>query len=166
VEVIMHLPVPLFLSTVAARTALVLFALVFGIRLFGKRDVGDMNLVDALMVLLVGNAVQNALTYGSGMLGVGLVSAGTLLVLDRLLGVLFVQRPWLERKLLGEPHVIYADGQMDRRLMEREGVEDDELLEAARARGLADLERVHLAVLEPDGTISIVPKEDDHGEEG
>ncbi len=154
----MNLPVPLFLSTVAVRTVIILLALVVGIRIFGKRDVGEMNLLDVLLVALLGNAVQNALTYGSGQLAVGLVSAGTLLLVDRIVGTLFVKRPDLELKLVGEPEIIFADGVLDRRVMEREGVSEEELLTAVRAIGLERLTQVRLAVLEDDGTISIIPK--------
>ncbi len=156
----MNLPTPLFLSTVAVRTVIILLALVGGIRLFGKRGVGAMNLLDVLLVALLGNAVQNALTYGSGQLAVGLVSAGALLVVDRLVGALFVKRPDLEQRLVGEPEIILADGALNRRVMEREGVSEEEVLTAARSMGLERLSQVRLAVLEDDGTISIIPKDE------
>ncbi|MGE5223494.1 MAG: DUF421 domain-containing protein [Omnitrophica WOR_2 bacterium] len=155
----MNLPLPLFLASVAARTIIILFVLVAGIRIFGKRDVGGMNLIDLILVLLLGNAVQNALTYGSGHIGVGLVSAGTLLLIDQLLGILFVREPWLEVRIFGGPVTIVTDGRLHRRAMVRQGIDEDEVLAAARSIGLHDLDQVHLAVLEDDGTISIIPKE-------
>lgn len=155
----MDLPLPSLLAAVAVRTLIILCALVLGIRIFGKRDLGGMNLLDLLLVMLIGNAVQNALTYGSGELSVGLVSAGVLLVANRLLGILFVRRPWLERTLLGGPTIIVQHGRLDRWVMRREGVSEDEVIAAARALGLRDLKQVRLAVLEEDGSISIVPKE-------
>src|SRR5579875_937927 len=115
-------PVPFFLSTIAARTAIVVLALLAGVRLFGKRQVGGMNIYDLVLVLLLANAVQNAMTQGSGMLGVGIVSAGVLLLLDRFLGVVFVKRPTLEARLVGTPTVIIRDGQLERAHMRREGV--------------------------------------------
>jgi uncharacterized membrane protein YcaP (DUF421 family) len=155
----MDLPLPLLLSSVAVRTVIILFALVLGIRIFGKRDLGGMNLVDLLLVLLLGNAVQNALTYGSGELAVGIVSAGVLLVADRLMGTLFVRQPWLERTLLGGPTIVVHRGHLDRWAMRREGVTEDQVLAAVRAMGLEGLNQVRLAVLEQDGSISIVPEE-------
>ncbi len=159
----MELPLPLLLLAVAVRAIIILSALVLGIRSFGRRDVGGLNLIDLVMVLLIGNAVQNALTYGSGHLAVGIVSAGTLLVLDRALGILFVRRPWLERKLFGEPTVLVTDGRFDDRALRRESVSEDEVLAAAREQGLAKLSDVRLAVLEPDGTISIIPRDNSRG---
>ncbi len=155
----MNLPLPLMLSAVAVRTIVILAALVVGIRIFGKRDVGGMNLIDLVLILLLGNAIQNAMTFGSGSLGVGLVSAGVLLVADRLLGILFVRRPWLERSLFGGPTLIVHNGVLDRTAMEREGLSEDEVMTAARAIGLEKLSAVRMAVLEEDGSISIIPAE-------
>ncbi|MGB8644391.1 MAG: YetF domain-containing protein [Anaerolineae bacterium] len=155
----MDLPLPLFLASVGVRTVIVLLALIAGIRIFGKRDLGGMNLVDLVLVMLLGNAVQNALTAGSGHIGVGLVSAGVLILADRLMGILFVRRPWIERTLLGSPTLILHHGRIDRIAMEREGMDEDELLTAIRAQGLQAPAQVRLAVLEEDGSISIVPEE-------
>ena len=154
----MDLPFPWFLAAVAVRTVVVLLVLVGLIRLLGKREVGGLNLIDLLLVLLLGNAIQNAITVGSGRLAVGLVSAGTLLLMDRAVGALFGRRPWLESRLFGEPTILGMNGQLNTRAMEREGVSEDEVLTAMRDQGLHDLSQVHLAVLEADGSISIVPK--------
>ncbi len=152
-------PVPFFLSTIAARTAIVVLALLAGVRLFGKRQVGGMNIYDLVLVLLLANAVQNAMTQGSGMLGVGIVSAGVLLLLDRFLGVVFVKRPTLEARLVGTPTVIIRDGQLERAHMRREGVTEEEVLAALRGYGVSDPSEVRLAVLEADGSLSVVPRE-------
>jgi uncharacterized membrane protein YcaP (DUF421 family) len=154
------------LTTVAARTAIVLIALVAGIRIFGKHNLGEMNLVDVVMVLLLANAVQNAMTYGAGFLSVGLVSALVLLLLDRQLGFLAVTRPRLERLLKGGPVVLATDGHLDQAAMRREKVTEDQVIAAARDMGLADIDRVRLAVLEPNGEISIIPKEEDRPASG
>jgi uncharacterized membrane protein YcaP (DUF421 family) len=118
-----------------------------------------MNLIDLVLVLLLGNAIQNAMTFGSGSLGVGLVSAAVLLIADRFIGILFVRRPWLERTLFGGPTLIVHDGKLDRLAMERQGVSEDEVITAAREIGIKDLAQVRLAVLEDDGSISVVPFE-------
>ncbi len=153
------LPLPLFLSAMAVRTVIILLVLLVGIRVFGKRDLGELNLLDIVVVALLGNAVQNALTLGSGQLSVALVSAGLLLVADRLVGDLLVKRPNLERALLGVPEVLYSNGQLDRQTLEREDIGEDDILTAAREMGLADLSEVQAAILEVDGSISIIPKD-------
>ena len=116
-------------------------------------------MIDLVLVLLLGNAIQNAITNGSGALAVGLVSAGALLAIDRVLGVLFVREPWLETRIFGEPTVLASNGTIDRVALRREGLTEDELLAAAREQGLRDLSELRLAVLEADGTISVIPKD-------
>ncbi len=156
----MNLPLGLFVLSAAARTAIVVLALVLFVRLLGRRDVGDMNLVDIITILLVSNAVQNAMTYGSGSLMVGIASALMLLLSDRGLGMLINRFPKLEKAMFGEPIVIFADGVLNRAAMKRQGVEYEELMTAVREQGLSDLEHVRLAVLEDNGEISIIPKEE------
>ena len=146
-----------FLSTIAARTAIVLIALLIGIRLFGKREMAGMSLFDLVLVLTLANAVQNAMTVGSGLVGVGIVSAGTLLLINGALGRLFVNRPSIEAGFTGAPVVIVRNGQLQAEPMEREGLTPKEVLAAARGYGLSRLNQVSLAVLEADGSLSIVP---------
>jgi uncharacterized membrane protein YcaP (DUF421 family) len=144
------------LSIIAARTAIVLVALVLGIRVFGKREMGGMTVIDLVVVLALANAVQNAMTLGSGVLLVGIVSGGTLLLLDRLLGLALVRRPSLERFLTGGPVVIIQNGELQRDQMRREGLTVEEVMGAVRGYGLATLAEVKLGVLEADGSLSVV----------
>jgi len=152
-----------FLSTIAARTAVVMIALIVGIRLFGKREMTGMNLFDLVLVLTLANAVQNAMTVGSGWIGVGIVSAGTLLLTNGALGRLFVDRPAIEARFVGAPIVIVRNGELQLEPMRRQGITPDEVLAAARGYGLVRLNQVRLAVLETDGSLSIVPVEEADG---
>lgn len=155
----MDLPLPLLLASVAGRTVVILVALVVGIRIFGRRNLGEMNLLDIVMVSLLGNAVQNALTYGSGELTVGIVSATILLIADRVIGFVFARDNRVEKGFYGEPVMLVHHGQFERDRMERQGVTEEEVLAAVHSQGLRSVKQVRLAVLENDGTISIVPEE-------
>jgi uncharacterized membrane protein YcaP (DUF421 family) len=84
------------LTAVAIRTIIVLVALVAGARYFGPRQLGEMHSHDLLMVPLMANAVQNAMTKGDGHLGVALVSSGMLLLAGWLVGVATSRHPALE----------------------------------------------------------------------
>jgi uncharacterized membrane protein YcaP (DUF421 family) len=148
-----------YYSAIAVRTILVLVLMVIGLRLFGKRAVGGMNLVDLLLVLLLGNAVQNAITNGSGDLLVGLVAAGVLLLVDRWVGILFVRHPILESRFFGKPVILASDGKLNLLAMRHEQVSQDEVITAVHEQGLSDLSEVRLAMLEDDGSISIIPRE-------
>lgn len=148
-----------FLSLIAARTLIVLLVVYAGIRFTGKRGVGGMNIFDLVLVLALANAVQNAITSGSGNLWVGIVAAGTLFVADRALGIVFTRRPPLEGKITGSPVVIAQNGHLEHTNMRREGITEDEVLAAIRSFGLASLGEVKLAILEGDGSLSVVSKQ-------
>ncbi len=155
----MHTPLLPLLAAVAVRTAVVMFAVVIGLRLFGKRGTGGLNVQDLLMVLVMANAVQNSMTAGDGRLLVAFVSASTLILLSRGLGMLAVRHPGVEKRLAGSPVILVHDGRVLRRNARRQGVSMRELMAEVRKQGLAHMSRVRLAVLEMDGAISIVPEE-------
>lgn len=148
-----------FLLATAARTGIVLLWLFLGMRLLGKRHVSQMSIYDLALVMALANAVQNAMTGSKGDLSVGLVSAGTLLGIGWAISRLFVRMPSLEQRVIGTPTVLIHEGHMEREQMRREHVTEAELLAAVRQYGLPDPREVKLAVLEVDGSISIVPKE-------
>jgi uncharacterized membrane protein YcaP (DUF421 family) len=147
-----------FLTTICARTAIILLFLVVGLRVLGKRQIGQMNIYDLALIMALANAVQNAMTNGAGDLSVGIVSAGTLLGIGWLMTRLFVHLPRLEERVVGMPTLLVNDGQLFPERMRREHVTEDQLLMAIRQHGLNDIKEVLMAVLEVDGSISIVPK--------
>ncbi len=147
------------ITATVARTAIIFVAVVAGVRASGKRQTGEMNGRDLLVVLMLANAVQNAMTKGSGSLGVALASAGTLVLLGRLYATLTRRRPGWQAVLAGVPTVLAEDGRPVRRAMRREGVSEEDLMAAVRDQGLPDLAAVRLAVLEVDGEISVIPRE-------
>ncbi len=147
------------LLALALRSAIVLLVLLAGFRVLGKRSIAAVNVYDLVMVAAVANAVQNAMTQGRGELTVGLASAGALLLVGRLLTLLFIRMPTLQDRLIGTPTVIINNGHLVRANMERERVEADWVMATLRNHGLRDPDQVKLAVLEVDGTLSVVPFE-------
>ena len=132
-------------------------ALLAGLRIFGKREVGQFTLFDLVFVLLVANAVQPAMTGpDSSLLG------GVIIIFSLQLANLLVGRldsiPAFHRLVAAPPAVIVKDGHFLDRVMEREGVSEEDALMAMREHGIDDLDEVKLAVLEADGSISIVGK--------
>ena len=148
-----------FLLASAARTTIVLLALVVGVRIFGKRQIGEMNTQDVLLILIMANAVQNAMTKGSGQLLVAIVSAGALILLGWIIATALYRWPALEPRLMGSPTVIVHNGQLIRHNLRDERLTIDEVLAAVRKQGLADLDDVKIAFLEMDGSISVVPRD-------
>ena len=152
----MILPIVLLMARIAIRTAIILLFLVFGIRLLGKRQMGQMNIYDLALIMLVANAVQNAMTAGKGNISVGIASAGTLMVLGIAMTYLIVRKPVLGRWVAGTPTVLVSNGIVMRRNMRRENITMDELNASLREHEFNRIDKVKLAVLEVDGSISII----------
>ncbi len=143
---------------IAAKTAAIYVFLVAGLRLFGKRELGQLSLYDLVLVIILGNAVQNAMINNDNTLGGGLVAATVLLTLNWVLNRFVLRNKRAEHLLVGEPVLIVHDGTMLRDHMARQGLTADEVMAALREHGIDQLKDVHLAVLESDGTISVVPR--------
>jgi uncharacterized membrane protein YcaP (DUF421 family) len=130
-------------------------ALLIALRVFGKREVGQFTVYDLVFVLLVANALQPAMTGPDASIAGGLILIVTLVLTNVVVGRL-ADVPVLHRLFIPPPAVIYRDGRYLFRTMRREGVSRDEVEMAAREHGLKDMKDVDRAVLEEDGSISIV----------
>ena len=142
---------------IVARTLVVYFTVVLGLRAFGKRELGQMTPFDLVLLLTLSNAVQNAMTGGDNSLTGGVVSAMTLLTSNYLVNRWASRLPWVRKWLVGNPALLVHDGHVIPERMKREGVTEEELLMAARQHGIENLDDIQEAVLEVDGTISIIP---------
>ena len=153
---------PKFLIAIAIRTLIVLLALVVGLRMLGKRQTGQFTVYDLALIMLLANAVQNAMTNGEGHLLVGVVSGGTLLGFGWIVSRAFVNQPALAQRLTGVSTLLVNDGQILRANLNRENLTLDQLYAAMRQHGIPGLSDVRMAVLEIDGSISIIPTSDQH----
>ncbi len=135
---------------------IVYVALLVALRVFGKREVGQFTLYDLVFILLVANALQPAITGPDSSL------VGGLVLIVALVGANFaVSRldslPRFHRLFAPAPAVIIKKGQFIPAVMKREGVDQEGCEMAMREHGVDKLSDVELGVLEPDGSISIVP---------
>jgi uncharacterized membrane protein YcaP (DUF421 family) len=132
--------------------------LLAALRIFGKREIGQFTIYDLVLVLLVANAVQPAMTGPDTSLSGGLVIIGSLVVANFIVGRLD-QIEFFHRMFTSPPAVLIKDGELQTGVMEREGVDHEEVEMAVREHGLANVSDVALGTLEPDGSISIVGKD-------
>ena len=144
------------LPDVAIRTAIVYAFLVVALRLTGKRHVGQLSILDLVLLLVISDGVQNSMVGENTTLAGGIVAAITLLVLDRGLSAITERNRRLRKTIEGEPRLLVRNGNALRKAMEDEGIDDEELGAALRAHGVARPEQVKLAVLETDGSISVI----------
>ena len=136
------------------RTLTVYAVVLIGVRLSGKREVGQMTPFDLTLLLLLSNAVQNAMTGPDTSLFGGIAAAVTLLVLNYLIGNLSGANRRFRRLIQGQPSLLVHDGQVITEHMQKEHVSMDELNRALREHGIDSCHNVALAVLEVDGSIS------------
>lgn len=143
--------------SIVARTVIVYAALLLGLRLAGKRELGQMTPFDLVVILLIANAVQNAMVGPDTSVTGGLIAAGVLILGNYGLAQARERLPWLRRAVEGTPTLLINDGKLVWQHLRQEGLDEDEVLMAIREHGVADVKDVRMAVLETDGSISIVP---------
>ncbi|HEX9017470.1 MAG TPA: YetF domain-containing protein [Chloroflexota bacterium] len=150
-----QLAIPLW--ELVLRSVLIYLALLVGLRVFGKREVGQFTLFDLVMVLLVANAVQPAMTGPDSSLTGGIIIIVVLLGLNWSVGYLRLRSPLLRHALESHPTVIAQDGHWMPAALEHEGVEVEEAEAALREHGVETVADAKLVILEIDGSISVVP---------
>ena len=149
------------LTEIVLRTFIVYVVVFALLRLAGKRELGQMSVSDLVVILVIANAVQNSLNGGDTSLIGGLVAAATLVGMNVLFGRFARRLPFLSHFLNEEPTVLLRDGKLLAANLQRENVTKEEIEMAAREHGIPDLSGVNAAVLEADGSISILPTEGD-----
>ena len=143
---------------IAAKTAVIYAFLILGLRILGKRELGQMSLYDLVMIIVLGNAVQNAMINNDNTLGGGLVAATVLLLLNRLLNELTIRSTRFAHLMVGAPVLVVSDGALLAGPMKREGITSEQVMAALREHSIDDIGEVHMCVLEVDGTMSVVPR--------
>lgn len=131
------------------------------LRMSGKRAVGQMTPFDLVLLILIGNAVQNGLNGGDNSLTTALVLSLCLLALNYAAAWLSARKPAARRLIEGEPVVLARNGHVFREVLRRELVSRADFDEAMREAGCGDLARVRLALLETNGRISIELRDGD-----
>lgn len=148
------------LVEIMLRTAVVYLIILIGLRLTGKREVGQMTPLDLAMLILLANAVQNAMTGPDTSLIGGLIAATTLLAMNAML----TRVAWWNRKVRrfveGSPTLLIRHGKVLQHNLTKEKLTHDDLHQVLREHGIANIDEVALAVLEIDGAISVLKKDE------
>jgi uncharacterized membrane protein YcaP (DUF421 family) len=150
------------IGEVCIRTLVIYAALLVGIRLSGKREIGQMTPFDLVVLLLISNAVQNAMTGPDTSLAGGIVAALTLLVANAVVSLVRMRSPAFQRFVEGVPIPLVAHGKVQYQSLRRERMTMADLEEALREHEVHDVSEVELAMLEVDGTISVI-RQSAHG---
>jgi uncharacterized membrane protein YcaP (DUF421 family) len=142
-----------------ALRAVVLFTFVFLVtRIIGRRELTSLAPFDLILLIVVGDAIQQGLTQGDYSLTGAMIAVSTIALLQLGVSYLSFRFRSLRSVFEGEPIVLVQDGKAIARNLGRERLTLDELAEEARLQQIRSLEDVQWAVLEPSGKISFIPK--------
>ena len=152
-ENMFHLPLPILEKL--ARPVIVYLVLVALLRLFGKRELAQLNPFDLVVLLSLSNTVQNAIIGDDNSVTGGIIGAFGLLAINWLVVRVLFRSQRLTRALEGRSTVLVLNGQLDRRAMEKESLTREELLSVIHKQGFEDFDKVHRCILEPNGTFYV-----------
>ncbi len=147
-----------YLQIVLSSVAVYLF-IIIAIRLFGKKELSQLSVFDLVFILLISNAVQNAMVLGDETLYGGLVAALSLFSVNYILKRLQLKFPRFGKLVQGEATMLVYHGKIIPAHLRTAGISEDEVMQAIREHGVSNISEVDLAVLEVDGNISVLSKD-------
>lgn len=141
---------------VVVRSVIVYLFIVFAIRLFGKKELSQLSIVDLVFILLISNSVQNAMVGGNTSLLGGILAASSLFIANWVLKNLIFKSKRISEVIQGTPVMLVHNGKILRRYLVEAKISEGELEAAVREHGVKSIRDVDLAVLEVDGNISVL----------
>ena len=145
---------------IALRTALLYLAVIVILRVMGRRTLAQSTPAELVLILIISETIQQAMIGLDPSLIAALISIVTLVVIDHAIVALKLRYPLIDGLLEGCPHVVVHQGEILSPILKRFNLEEEDILEAARrTRGLSSLAQVKFAVIEKDGSISVIPKD-------
>ena len=137
------------------RAILIYFFLIAILRIVGKRELGQANTLDLVVLLLVANAVQNGIIGNDLSVTGAVIGAATLFAINEFVSRTTYVFPWAARALEGDPTLLIAEGKPIHKALRRSGISLPELRSTARRQGFPDLAAVHTALLETNGVVTM-----------
>ncbi len=147
------------LLQIILRSGIIYLFIVLAIRLFGKRELSQLSVTDLVLILLISNAVQNAMVGPDTSLLGGIVAALTLFLINYIFKFFLFKSSVFSRWVEGESTMLIYKGEVLTNNMKREKITYSELEAVVREHGVDDIKHVKLAILEKDGNISILSEE-------
>jgi uncharacterized membrane protein YcaP (DUF421 family) len=141
---------------IVIRSAAVYLFMVVALRVFGKKELSQLNTADVILILLISNSVQNAMVGNNTTLWGGLAAATILFAINFILKKLMFKYKTFSDFMLEKPEILIHNGNLDFNALSKSSITNDELKEAMREHGIEHFTDVKLAMLEIDGNISII----------
>ena len=141
------------------RAVVVYVFLLLALRLFGRRELGQFTAFDLVVLLTLSNILQNAMIGNDSSLLGGLIGASVLLTANLALAYAVFRSRTFQRFVTGQPRILIRDGVVQEDALAVQRLTEQDLLAAVHNQGLEDFDLVHLAISEPNGTISVIPRQ-------
>lgn len=145
---------------VVVRSLCVYLFMVIAIRIFGKNQLSQLNAGDVVLLLLISNAVQNAMVGENTSLQGGLIAALVLFIVNFIVKRLMFSNKKFSSFLEDDPVILIKDGKVEQEALDKVKISRDELDEAVREHGVNGIKNVKLSVLEVDGNISVISEDE------
>jgi uncharacterized membrane protein YcaP (DUF421 family) len=141
---------------IVLRSIAVYFFMVIALRVFGKKELSQLNSADIVLILLISNSVQNAMVGSDSSLLGGILAALVLFIINFLFKKTVSKSGFIKNLMLDKPEILIHDGKTEYETLARLGITSDELEQAIREHGVMSPQEVKLAMFEVDGNISII----------
>ena len=138
------------------RSVSVYLFMIIALRIFGKKELSQLNTADVILILLISNSVQNAMVGSNTSLLGGIVAAFALFIINIIFKKTMLHSKFIKKMLQDKPEILVHNGKIDFKALAKIGISSDELQEAMREHGVEYYKQVKLAMFEIDGSISII----------
>lgn len=138
------------------RSVSVYFFMIIALRIFGKKQLSQLNTADVILILLISNSVQNAMVGNNTSLYGGIVAALALFIINFTFKKVMSKSEFIKNLVQDKPEILIHNGKIEFETISKLGITDDELREAMREHGVEFYKDVKLAMFEIDGSISII----------
>ena len=141
---------------ITLRSVAVYFFMIIALRIFGKKELSQLNTADVILILLISNSVQNAMVGADTSLYGGIIAAFSLFLINFIFKKVMLKSKFIKELVQDKPEVLIHNGKIEFKTLARLGITSEELEEAMREHGIEYYKDVKLAMFEIDGNISII----------
>jgi uncharacterized membrane protein YcaP (DUF421 family) len=130
--------------------------MIIALRIFGKKELSQLNTADVILILLISNSVQNAMVGANTSLYGGIIAAFSLFLINYIFKKVMLKSKFIKELVQDKPEILIHNGKIEFKTLARLGITSEELEEAMREHGIEYYKNVKLAMFEIDGNISII----------
>lgn len=141
---------------ITLRSVAIYFFMIIALRIFGKKELSQLNTADVILILLINNSVQNAMVGANTSLYGGIIAAFSLFLINSIFKKVMLKSKFIKELVQDKPEVLIHNGKIEFKTLARLGITSEELEEAMREHGIEYYKDVKLAMFEIDGNISII----------